>query len=128
MKKGIVLFIVSSIVTLILLEVIIRVFYSQLANYDTEVFRYAAEIKQPLSEAKLPFHHYPNKQGEYYGVEIKTNSYGFRDLEYTQVKAEGVRRVAVLGDSVVLGWGVPLEATLAKMLEKNSIVMRNNLK
>lgn len=98
-------------------EAIIRIFYRCLFNYNMEMWRYAAELKKPLPYDNLPFHHFPNKQGSYYGVDIKTNSLGFRDYEYSIEKPSGKKRILFLGDSFTLGWGVPFDHTFSKQLE-----------
>jgi lysophospholipase L1-like esterase len=83
-----------------------------------EMWRYASEIKQPLPYKKLPFHHYPNKAGHYYGVSVETNSLGLRDYEYSIEKPENMKRVIFLGDSFTFGWGVPLKKLYSKQVEK----------
>jgi hypothetical protein len=60
-------------------EGLLRLFYGLLSNYNTEMWRYASDLKEPLANSKLPFHHFPNKEGSYYGVTIKTNAYGMRE-------------------------------------------------
>jgi len=50
---------------------------------------------------------------------IKTNSRGLFDKEYSVVKPAGVRRVAVLGDSISRGWCVPTEERFDTLIEKN---------
>lgn len=100
-------------------EVIIRLFYSRFTNYNMEMWRYASEMKQPLRNGVVPFHHYPDKRGSYYGVEIKTNSFGFRDGEYSVEKPQGKYRIIMLGDSHTFGWGVPFDRIVAKVLERN---------
>jgi len=82
------------------------------------MWRYAAEIKKPLRYENLPFHHFPYKEGNYYGVNIKTNSMGFRDYEYDIKKPLGKKRIVVLGDSFTLGWGVPFNDLFTKQLER----------
>ena len=62
--------------------------------------------------------HFPNRKGTFYGVEIATNSSGFRDREFSTQKPPGKKRVVMLGDSFVLGWGVPFDETMAKVLER----------
>src|SRR5262245_17353869 len=47
---------------------------------------------------------------------VKINSMGFRDREVTP-KAAGKRRVVVIGDSFVYGWGVQIEQSWPKRLE-----------
>jgi lysophospholipase L1-like esterase len=90
------------------------------------MWRYAREIKQPLPYVELPFHHYPAKHGKYYGVEIKTNSIGLRDSDFNVPKPSGLKRVIFLGDSFTLGWGVPVNDTCAKLLEKKLNDVRNS--
>jgi hypothetical protein len=82
------------------------------------MWRYAKELKAPLPDSVLPFHHKSEKSGLYYGVELKTNSRGLRDIEYLTPKPKGVKRVLMLGDSFTLGWGVPFEDTFSKQLER----------
>jgi lysophospholipase L1-like esterase len=99
-------------------EVTVRVLYPRLRNYNMEMWRYASELKQPLDKPLLPFHHHPNRQGTYYGVDVQTNSLGFRDREYSPPKPAGDRRIILLGDSFTFGWGVRLEDTCSRRLER----------
>ncbi len=96
----------------------IRVCYKYLSNYNMEMWRYAAELKLPMPYSQLPFHHFPNKKGHYYGVDININSLGFRDREYTIEKTKNKKRIIFLGDSHTFGWGVPFEGLFTKQLEK----------
>jgi lysophospholipase L1-like esterase len=82
------------------------------------MWRYAADLKEPYDDPELPFHHYPKKGGHYYGVDIKTNSQGFRDREFSVSKPENVKRIMFLGDSFTLGWGVPFDSIYSKKLER----------
>jgi len=52
------------------------------------------------------------------GVAYATNADGFRDRAYPREKAPGTFRVVVLGDSIALGWGVALEDSFPKRLER----------
>jgi lysophospholipase L1-like esterase len=49
---------------------------------------------------------------------VKINSYGFRDYEYSFEKPENVIRIACIGDSNTFGFGVELEESWPKILEK----------
>lgn len=100
------------------LELGIRVFYPRFANYNLEMWRYSAELKERLPRPNLPFFHFPNRQGQFYGVDIKTNSVGFRDNEYAQAKPADTKRILVLGDSIAMGWGVRAEESIPKDLER----------
>lgn len=48
---------------------------------------------------------------------ITTNSYGLRDKEYAANRPPGVWRIAVLGPSNVMGWGIADGATFEALLE-----------
>ncbi|QDU84891.1 hypothetical protein Pla163_20090 [Planctomycetes bacterium Pla163] len=50
-------------------------------------------------------------------VSVRTNSLGFRDLEFDATKPAGQRRVLCVGDSFTFGNGVPLEDTWVQRLE-----------
>jgi lysophospholipase L1-like esterase len=99
-------------------ELAVRAAYDRFRDYNMEMWRYASELKLPLDGERLPFHHRPDRAGDFYGVEIRTNSFGLRDREYTIDKPQGTERIVVLGDSFTLGWGVPLEDVFSKRLER----------
>lgn len=115
--KNLVVFCLSVAFCLALGEIFIKVFYKHFADYNMEMWRYSKELKQPLPLRNLPFYHYPNREGDYYGVHIKINSLGIRDYEYAIEKPKGKKRIIFLGDSFTLGWGVPFEKTYPKQLE-----------
>ena len=48
---------------------------------------------------------------------LATNSYGFRDHEFSQAKAPDIFRITVVGDSVTFGWYEELQETFPKVLE-----------
>jgi lysophospholipase L1-like esterase len=49
---------------------------------------------------------------------IKINSHGLRDREFSYEKPEGVRRVLGIGDSFTFGYGVNLDDSYLKQLER----------
>ncbi len=51
-------------------------------------------------------------------AEIAINSQGFRDREYPLEKDAGTFRIAVLGDSIVWGHGLPVEDSFPEQLER----------
>jgi D-alanyl-lipoteichoic acid acyltransferase DltB (MBOAT superfamily) len=51
------------------------------------------------------------------GTRLTVNSAGLRDREYTRVKGDGVFRIAVLGQSYVMGSGVDDHETFENILE-----------
>lgn len=59
----------------------------------------------------------PNVSRTLLGRPFHTNSVGLRDREYEVAKPEGVFRVALLGASIEMGWGVDDESTYANRFE-----------
>ncbi|MBU0673283.1 MAG: hypothetical protein KJ950_01415 [Proteobacteria bacterium] len=107
----------SLLVCFFLTEASMRIYYHLKPNYEYEMWRYAAELKRPLPDKKLPFAHVPSKSGHYYGVTITTNHLGFRDQEISADNLEESKRILVLGDSFTLGWGVPFKDLFTTKLE-----------
>ena len=110
-----------SVITLVIIafiaEGLFRYSYPLSSNYNTEMARYARELKVIVNDKY--FEHRPNRSGRYYDVKIKTNSMGWReDKDYTIEKPDGVKRIIVLGDSITLGWGVVSERTYVKVLAR----------
>lgn len=104
--------------TAIFFELGLRLLYPLYANYNTEMWRYCAEFKQRSDLLNMGHEHKPNKHGILYGVEVKTNSRGFRaDKDYDASKPDNVIRILVLGDSITMGWGVNYKDTYPFILE-----------
>jgi lysophospholipase L1-like esterase len=51
------------------------------------------------------------------GIELKVNAHGLRDREYGLQKPAGTLRIAVVGASEVMGWGVENHETFENLLE-----------
>jgi hypothetical protein len=60
----------------------------------------------------------PNVSTTAYDTQFHTNSHGMRDREYALAKPPGTFRIALLGSSNVMGWGVRYENTLDAHLER----------
>jgi lysophospholipase L1-like esterase len=54
-----------------------------------------------------------------YTVDVEANSLGFRDTDHDETRPEGVKRVALLGDSFVEAVQVPFGDTGAQLLERS---------
>jgi hypothetical protein len=65
----------------------------------------------------LGFDLYPNLRRTAFGLPFETNNQGLRDREYATPKPPGIFRVAVLGASIDMGWGVALDSTYENRLE-----------
>jgi GDSL-like Lipase/Acylhydrolase family len=99
-------------------EVAARILLKINQKYDIEMSRYGLELKVPSANSKLAFLHRKNSSSRLMGVDISINSMGVRGPEFSQLPAEGVRRLLFLGDSLTLGWGVPEENTFSRIIEQ----------
>jgi lysophospholipase L1-like esterase len=52
------------------------------------------------------------------GAYVKINALGFRDYEYSLKKPIGYKRIAIIGDSFTFGYGVQLNESYPKLMEK----------
>src|SRR6266436_2048980 len=100
------------------LEVALRLRFARSLDFAMEMWKYAVELKRPVADPQLSFTHVPNRSAFLMGVRVTTNSQGLRDREYSLEKPPGVYRIVMLGDSTTLGWGVPAQQTVAKILER----------
>ena len=114
---SIILLIGSTIVALLLSEVILRVKNSSMTNYDIEMWRYARELKVKSTDPSLDFEHLKNKTAVLQNVEIRLNEWGLRG-DPVPAASPDKRRILFLGASTTLGWGVREEETVEKRLEK----------
>jgi lysophospholipase L1-like esterase len=101
------------------LEIVLRVAFARSFDFSMEMWKYAVALKKPVDDPRLSFVHRPNRSAFLMGVPFAINSAGLRDREITVAKPAGVRRIAWLGDSTTVGWGVPLDGTAPKLLERD---------
>ena len=102
------------------LEGLLRIVFARSLDFSMEMWKYAVALKQPVDDPRLSFVHRPNRSAFLMGAPFAINSAGLRDREFAREKPGGVRRIVWLGDSTTVGWGVPLEATAPKILERES--------
>lgn len=60
----------------------------------------------------------PNASGFHAGVWVQTNDLGFRDVPRQEAKNSNIRRILVLGDSMVFGQAVEQDRVFTSLLEK----------
>ena len=106
------------LVCCLLSELALRIAFSRSMDFSMEMWKYATQLKQPAADPQLSFSHAPNRSAFLMGVPVSINSHGLRDREYPVAKPPDVYRIVMLGDSTTLGWGVPAEQTIAKILER----------
>lgn len=67
---------------------------------------------------KIIYELLPSSEYLFKGVNVKTNSKGFRDKEYSEEKKSKTKRIIGLGDSVMFGWGMEEPNCYLSVLEK----------
>jgi hypothetical protein len=112
-RREIILTLSSILLSLIIVEVAIRVLDPLGISYFEEARRYHLD---KLPDPILVYKHAPSFQRTYQGVRVVINELGLRDRNLEK-KQDGELRILLLGDSVTFGWGVPIEATFGRKLE-----------
>jgi hypothetical protein len=102
----------------IALEIGLRIAFAHSLDFSMEMWKYAVALKHPVPDPSLSFAHVPNRSAFLMGVPFSINSHGLRDREYSESKPPDVYRIVILGDSTTVGWGVPVDQTPSKILER----------
>ena len=71
-------------------------------------------VRDPRVLYRLP----PGATGLYNGTPVTVNALGLRDRDYAIPAPAGMRRVMLLGDSMVFGVGLPADKTLSSQIEQ----------
>ncbi len=61
----------------------------------------------------------PGDKVQRWGVEWRTNEQGMRDRSYATDKPAGTFRIAFVGDSIGVGWGVDVDQRFESILERD---------
>jgi len=100
-------------ITLLGLEFGIRLFSPQdLGYFDSRSFRRNVSTSPHFVE------NIPNGKANFLGVPVVINSLGLRGGEIRTPRPPNTVRILTVGDSITFGYGIPLEATYSKVLEK----------
>jgi lysophospholipase L1-like esterase len=105
-----------SFLCLLALEGLTRLLLDDGKLYELEMWKYAREIKVRDLRAELGHRHRQHAEARLMGVTIRTNSRGFRSPEIAEKVEPGVARIAFVGDSITLGWGVAEHETFAQQV------------
>jgi lysophospholipase L1-like esterase len=108
----------SVITIVVIVDVYVRFFADDGMQFDLEMWKYARDVKQLSADPLIAHEHAPNRDAVLMAVDFRTNSKGLRDREFAYERKPGTLRVLMLGDSLTVGWGVPVEQTFSKRIEK----------
>jgi lysophospholipase L1-like esterase len=105
--------VVSVCATLLLLEVGIRIISPQdLGFWDSHSFRRLQSTVPHFVE------NIPRGSTKFIGVQVRINRDGLRGDEISTPKPPHTVRLVAVGDSITFGYGIPVEDTYEKVLEK----------
>ncbi len=116
------LLIFSSVISLFILFVIGEFYLGN--KFDKRHEELTVKKQKLEKKMSVCFTHSPNTELLYAFIpnsvdsHCEGNSHGYRDYEYDVQKSRQTFRVVVIGDSIAQGYGVELDDTFAKVLEK----------
>lgn len=102
-------------VAVVLLEVFLRIFDPIGVRYYFDTRRYFSAM---TPDPDYGYIHTPGYQAKLQSVEVSINQHGFRGPDFPMEKGAQEKRLMILGDSVVFGWGVAQDAILSAVLER----------
>jgi hypothetical protein len=96
----------------------VHLFVDDGMQFNLEMWKYARDIKRISADPLIGHEHRPGTHSFLMGAEITINSQGLRDREIPLARTPGTDRIMMLGDSFILGWGVPFDDIIAKRMER----------
>ncbi len=111
--KNIFLVAVVLVVCALLLEAMTRLFVDDGLTYELEMWKYATDVKVRDLRPDQGHRHGPNRDASLMSVPVRTEANGFRGPAIDAQAAPGVARIAFVGDSTTMGWGVAERDTFA---------------
>ena len=114
--KNIFLVAVVLVVCALLLEAMTRLFVDDGMTYELEMWKYATDVKVRDYRPDMGHRHGPNRSASLMSVPVRTEAHGFRGPAINEQAAPGVARIAFVGDSTTMGWGVAEQETFAHLV------------
>ena len=111
--KNAILVAVVLVVCALLLEAMTRLFVDDGVSYELEMWKYATDVKVRDLRPDMGHKHGPNRNASLMNVGVRTEAHGFRGPAIAEQAAAGVARIAFVGDSTTMGWGVAEKDTFA---------------
>jgi lysophospholipase L1-like esterase len=108
--------VLATVMTIAVIEVFVRVFWNKL-NGQT-VIPLSLKTHRFSANPLMGYELIPGSSAFEDNSWYRINQDGIRDREYTVAKPQGVFRIAAVGDSCTFGFGLELEDTWPKQLER----------
>jgi hypothetical protein len=124
------IFIAYILVIILIAEFSLRFIFPQpvlkhdtLTEYVPPIFKNSSYLAWQLNPNASSIHYAVTEE---FIVNTTINSLGYRDYEFNLKKSPQTKRVLVIGDSYVFGFGVELNESFTKLLEKKLNSNKNN--
>jgi len=111
-------FLVALVVAYGALTLGIHLFVDDGMEFNLEMWKYARDIKRISADPLIGHEHRPGTHSFLMGADMAINSQGLRDREIPLNRTPETKRIMMLGDSFILGWGVPFDDIISKRLER----------
>lgn len=111
--KNIALVVASLAIYALLAEVVYRTVLDDGMTYEVEMWRYAKYVKMRSDNPDIGHQHQSGAQAKLMGVDVRTDAHGFRGADVPDSASPGTARIAFVGDSITMGWGVAERETFA---------------
>lgn len=111
--KNVLLVLGVTLVSLLALEGLTRGVVDNGVIYELEMWKYARQVKMRDPDPDMGHRHRPHARAFLMGADVRTDSHGFRGPEIADKAADGVVRIAFVGDSITMGWGVIEQETFS---------------
>lgn len=110
--KNILLIVGVTIVCMLAMEPLTRLLLDTGQLYELEMWKYATLVKERDHRPDIGHRHRANARAVLMGKDVRTDPHGFRGGTITDEAGPGVARIAFVGDSVMMGWGVAEQETM----------------
>ena len=114
--KNLLLFVSVLAVCALMFEAMVRLFVDNGISYELEMWKYATGVKERDLRPDMGHKHGADRHASLMNVDVRTNSQGFRGPAIAGQAAPGVARIAFVGDSTTMGWGVAEKETFANQV------------
>jgi hypothetical protein len=110
------LILAASLLCFLALEGLTRLVLDDGMLYELEMWKYAREIKVRDPRPDIGHRHRRQAEADLMGVKVQTDPRGLRGPAVADKADQGVARIAFVGDSITLGWGVAERETFARQV------------
>lgn len=112
MFKNILLIAGVTLVCLLALEPLTRIFLDTGLLYEIEMWKYATQVKERDYRPDVGHRHRADAHATLMNQDVRTDKNGFRSPPIPDRAASDTARIAFVGDSIMMGWGVAEQETM----------------